>query len=543
MSAVFVLLLAVVIGAAAAVAGIAFIEGVNFFGGWFAAADFGVAAIFLPCAAGLCLAVISRFLPARHFLGLADMVLLVRRDIHHRFRAGLLSSLASFVALLGGASVGQYGAIAYLGGLLGVGVRRQLPANTAAACGIAAAIAAAFNAPIAGMVFAHEVVLRHYSLRAFTPVAVSAVVGYSVSVGVFAHPGFLQVESMTALHPAAVGLFVLLGLAYGVLATGYVRGIFWVADKTAKMSLFLRLPLAGLVTGLAVYALPELAGGDKGLLEAATRGLPGVAAGMLLALLVAKTAATAACLGGGFAGGAVSPTLVVGALAGLFFFRAADGLIALLPGSVPVSAVVLCGMMAMTAPVLGAPLAGILLVMELSGNYLVAVFAVVSIAVAMQTSARLGGRSYYDEQLRRRGFDMRRRRDEWLLQTTKVGGLASSAAVVLPPAATAAAAVRAATDKRAEEIYIVDDGVYVGRLSLAAALAALAADDAATLGSVADKQSPQLADDDSVETAIEKAGKCAEKKPTGNGRERAICRHRREGRFVAISHPHSTGIS
>ena len=399
-AAVVVICLAVIIGVIAALLGIAFIEGAHALHGALVG-DAAWRLILPPVVAGIIIAFIGRALPSNTFYGLADMVLLVQHGVAHRLHHNILSALASFTALSGGASVGIYGPVAHLGGFLGGIIRGGLPHATAVACGVAAAIAATFHAPITGLVFAHEVVLRRTSLQSFTPVAIGAVVGYSLSKDILNRPAFLAAESMVSFHPSAVFLFALLGVLLGALARAYLYGIFWVAGKTHKIPLIYRLPTAGLAAGLLAAWIPDIAGGDNHLLKTVISGMPN---DNVWFLLIAKIAATILCLGVGFAGGIVSPTLVIGALLGLAIFEHAGSLINALPVSIPLSALALCCMMAFTAPTLGAPLSGTLFIMELSGSYSVTIAAVIIIAVAVQVSAKLGGHSYYDEQLFRRGY-------------------------------------------------------------------------------------------------------------------------------------------
>ncbi len=112
-------------------------------------------------------------------------------------RDGLKSSLAVIISMGSGASVGHYGPIAHLGTTIGSALTRVFQAthftgSIAIGCGAAAAIATAFNAPLAGIVFSHEVILRHYSLRSFAPIAISASTGYFMSHVVFERPLFLK---------------------------------------------------------------------------------------------------------------------------------------------------------------------------------------------------------------------------------------------------------------------------------------------------------------------------------------------------------------
>jgi CIC family chloride channel protein len=144
-------------------------------------------------------------------------------------RQSALTSLAAFLSLGAGASVGQYGPLAHMGAAIGSWTGRILRGDRSMgvisiACGCAAAISAAFHAPIAGLVFAREVVLRHYSLRAFAPIAVASILGYVVAHIVFKRVPLFRVEALTIASPLEYFLFIAIGITGAVLATAFMRG-------------------------------------------------------------------------------------------------------------------------------------------------------------------------------------------------------------------------------------------------------------------------------------------------------------------------------
>ena len=351
-----------------------------------------------PAGAGVICAIIRNRIGGT-FLGLADTMLAAQRGDSQPRRAAALSVIASFAAFGGGVSVGQYGPVGHLGGFVGGIFRRFWARGVGPACGVAAAIAAAFNAPVTGLLFACEVILRRYSAAIIAPVAVSAVVGWAVSVHVFNREAFLSIGDMRAFTPSDFLFFGFLGLIFGVLSALYLRAIF---ALSRRLSPFPALPLfaaAGAVCGLLWLLSPESSGGRELLRAAVEDDLPWTAA---LSIGAVKAAATILCLGAGFAGGIVSPTLVVGAMAGALFaaLAAATGVY-----DGPLFAPVVCGMMAFTAPTIGAPLAGILFVLELSGgNYPLTVTATLAVALSVSAAAKIGKGSYYEQQLRARGI-------------------------------------------------------------------------------------------------------------------------------------------
>ena len=402
--------LAALLGAAAALIAIAFFDGAGHIQQFFGLSDGGgwMLALLPPMAAVIC-AWLKAQMGGGRFLGLADTMLAAAQGGAQQWRTSLMSAAASFVAFSGGLSVGQYGPVGHLGGFVGGWFRRWWPPGVGAACGVAAAIAAAFNAPVTGLVFAGEVILRRSSARAFAPVAVSAVAGYLVSAAVFERPPFLPIGEMRAAIPSDVALFAAQGALFGWLSGWYLRAMFALSRKVAPIPTLPLFLAAGAVCGGLWWVLPSASGGRE-LLLAATAG--DFAGGWREALTIAavKAAATIVCLGVGLAGGVVGPTLAIGAVGGVAY-AAAAGAAGLYSG--PVFAPAVCGMMAFTAPVIGAPLAGILFVLELSGgNYPLTLSAILAVALSSLAAGTSGRGSYYEMQLRARGDSLPSRQED-----------------------------------------------------------------------------------------------------------------------------------
>ena len=399
------------IAAAAGLGCIAAFFGITFLEGATAAAQIiGVSGdgfslyslIFAPMAAGIVCGIV-RVVVKTPFCGLADTMLAAQRGDSQPWKPAIASVFASFTSFAAGASVGVYGPIGHLGGFVGGFFRHWQERGVGLACGVAAGIAAAFNAPVTGLLFAHEVILRHYSRRTFAPVAVAAVAGYMVSVGL-ARPAFLSIGDMPAITVANFAVFGVQGALFGALAAWYLRAIFALGKRLSPFSPLIVLPAAGLICGMLWFFAPNASGGRDLLALIVEDGLPG---GWREALFwgAIKTAATIICLGAGFAGGAVTPTLGIGALAGVLY-AALTSAIGVYDG--PFFVPVVCGMIAFTAPVIGAPLAGILFVLELSGgNYPLTVASSLAVALSISAAGRLGNGSYYEQQLHARGAEIK----------------------------------------------------------------------------------------------------------------------------------------
>ncbi len=430
------------------------------------------ATICVPAAGGLIVGVLHRYMPDRRPHGPPDIIRAAHlHDGRMPARAGFLSALTSAVSLGSGASVGQYGPLAHLGATLGSLVARidrnsRWMGTAGVGCGAAAAIATAFNAPIAGIVFAHEVILRHYSLRTFAPITVAATIGYVVANIVFERPPLFRVEAVSVkAAPEFLG-FVLIGVVGAFVAVLYMRAILYAGRVARALPLadWSKPMVAGAALGLAAIWLPDILGIGKETLRFAV--IDGAfAPGELAVLLAAKIAATALCIGFGFAGGVFSPALLIGSLFGALAGVCADPLLGGLRSDIAIYAI--CGMVAVTSAVIGAPLTAILIVFELTRNYDLATAAMVSVVFSNLVSYRIFGRSLFDVQLRAGGFDLASGRDRAILDLRPIAGYLSQDYTALPPDTPPADAKLRLVGDRRHEGYVIDaDGRYVGTVKL-----------------------------------------------------------------------------
>lgn len=383
-----------------------------------------------PAAGGLMIGLlVYRFLPGRRNHGVADVI---EAGALHSGRmsatTGLRAAVINAASIGVGASVGREGPAVHLGAWLGSWLAKRLrltPAlsRTLLGCGVAAAVAASFNAPIAGALFANEVVLRHYALKTFAPVVIASVAGTVVSRAYFGDfPAFIIAPHIIASlweFPAFAGL----GIAAGIVAAVFMHGIA-LSEKTARklpIPPWLRPAVGGLLIGAMALAFPQVLGIGYGATEAALAvAFP---LSVLIAVGVAKMAATAISLGFGFGGGVFSPSLVIGAMLG-----GAYGIVATLvfpdlssgPG-----AYTLVGMAAVAAAVLGAPISTALIIFEMTGDYALTVAVMVAVVVASVTTQQLYGRSFFMAQLERRGIDLKVGVERALLRTLKVSEVMS----------------------------------------------------------------------------------------------------------------------
>ena len=467
--------------------------------------------ILVPTIGGLVVGTLNQFIPEKRAHAPADIVRAVQGfEGHIPTRSGLLSTASSVISLGAGASTGQYGPLAHLGATLGSAIadideRRRWMGNVGIGCGVASAIATAFNAPLAGIVFAHEVILRHYSLRAFAPITVAAAIGYVIVNAGFERPPLFEIEHLSAARPVEFTAFALIGAAGALVAAAYMRAM-QLSTRLARASPiapYVRPMLAGAALGVAAIWIPEILGIGGETVRAVLAG-DLVASDRLLLLLVAKILATALCIGFGFAGGVFGPALLIGALFGAFAAGGAEWVLGELRAETVVYAT--CGMVAVISAVIGGPLTSILIVFELTRNYELATAAMVSVVFSNLVSYRIFGRSFFDVQLEDRGFDVSLGRDKVILGDRRVGDYLSRSYTVLAPRTPLSEVKRRLLSDPGREACVVDRrGRYAGTVTLAALMAweSNPVRKGGSAADIADTGTPRLYADTSLWTAME----------------------------------------
>ena len=446
--AITVLLVGLIIGTVTAFIAIAFVETVLWLNdvllvsayakvqSGFAFWQIALITISVPALGGLIVAwMISRAAPTKRPTGPPDVIQAVQlQSGMPDNKSGVVTSLAALISLGAGASVGQYGPMVYIGALIGNQTKRlnlAIPnlSTVSIACGVAAAIAAAFNAPIAGLIFAHEAIVRHYSMQSFAPATVAATSGYVVANVIFDRPPLFLIQPEEILQGSEFLLFALLGLCAAAISILYMRTIL----RTAKFARELNISplprglIAGVGLGLVTLWLPEITGVGQFTMRFAT--IDGAFSAFELGgLMLGKIALTAFCLGFGFVGGVFSPALVVGALFGGLFWTL---LSITMPDTLSsYSIYVICGMMAVTSPVIGAPLTTILIVFELTRSYDLAIASMIAVVFSNLVTYRFFGRSLFDHQLLMKGVDLSQGRDQARLSDMRVCDYAAEEAPI-----------------------------------------------------------------------------------------------------------------
>ena len=522
-------ILALAIGFTAAVGAIAFREGIDLvqrigfgFSGELVATQAGQLPwwqiILVPTLGGLLVGLLVKWLmPRGRPEGVAHVI--EAAALHGgrmSARAGFGAAVVSCVSLGVGASAGREGPVVHLGASLSALLARTLKlspplSRTLLGCGVASAVAASFNAPIAGVFFALEVVIGHYALRAFAPIVIASVTGTICSRMYFGDfPAFIiPNHEITSFFEFPA--FALLGVTSAVVAVIFMRSVAVAETMAARLPgpIWYRPAVAGLVVGALAIAFPQILGvgyeaTDGALNETLSSNWITSGFWLAVALIAAKTAATAICLGAGFGGGVFSPSLFLGAMVGCAFGMVATWLFPDLSSGH--SAYTLIGMGALAGAVLGAPISTILMIFELTGDYELTIAVMVATVIATLLTQAWFGRSFFSWQLEQRGIELHHGREGHMLRSTTVGELMHEDMEVVRQDAPLSEVRDQLRRSPMQKVFVTNqDGCLIGTITLHD-LDDLAFDTSKDANKTAEDfafiHAPVLAVDDDVDTAI-----------------------------------------
>lgn len=376
--------------------------------------------IVAPTSAGLLVGLINHYmLPGGELRGVAGVLSdLVERNARINPKQLTTETIGTALSAGSGASLGREGPTVALGAVISsmIGNRLGLPEQhmrTLIGCGVAGGIAASFNTPIAGVLFALEVILADYAIATFSPIVLSAVVATVITRAelgnypAFTIPNYSLISAWEI--PAYIGIGAICGLISVVLikSLGPARTLFASLVKDRRF----RPAFAGLLIGLIGLALPQVMSIGYGTVESMLlEGVDPVIMGATLPLaaflaivLIGKLLATVISFSGGFSGGLLGPTLFLGAAAGALFGGIAHDIAPAYSESYGAYALVACG--ALTAASLQAPITMILMVFELSGDYHIMVPLMAACIVATLVKRMFGRESVFTESLAERGIE------------------------------------------------------------------------------------------------------------------------------------------
>lgn len=329
----------------------------------------------------------------------------------------VVKSLASAIAIGSGAAVGREGPIIQIGSALGstLGQVVRMPPGQRiilVAAGAGAGIAATFNTPIGGVMFAIELMMPEVSVRTFLPVALAT--GTATFIGRFffgPEPAFMVPALVPLSADATSGitlcLYALLGAVTGVAAAGFVRGLHLAEDLFDKIKgRYTRHMLGMLLVGILIYALQRrfghyyVEGVGYATVQAILLGQL-AAAGLLLLLFLCKVLATSVSLGSGSSGGIFSPSLFMGATIGGAFAAALSALH--LPLAINIPSFAMVGMGAMVGGGTGAAMTAVTMIFEMTRDYGIVLPMILAVALSVGVRRLLSRENIYTMKLFRRG--------------------------------------------------------------------------------------------------------------------------------------------
>lgn len=325
-------------------------------------------------------------------------------------RVAVVKAFASALCIGTGGSVGREGPIVQIGSALGssIGQWLRVPSGRLVlmvACGAAGGISATFNAPIAGVVFGLELILRAFTAEAFGVLVLASVTANVIARAIVGEDTILDLPHFSLGSPAELPLYALLGVLAGVVGWAFARFLYVVEDACDAVwrgPEWLRPAVGGLLLGGLLLALPQMYGVGYPVLQTGITG--GYALGFLLVLALGKAVATSLTIGIGGSGGVFAPSLFVGGTAGTAFGLAVH---ALLPGlDLSPGAFGLVGMAAVFAGAAHAPITAVLIVFELTGDYAIILPLMAAVALATGVSHLVSRENIYTLKLIRRGVDI-----------------------------------------------------------------------------------------------------------------------------------------
>ena len=352
-------------------------------------------------------------------------------------RRGFASAAASLVTLSSGGSTGREGPVVHMAAVLSTVVCRFIRADGITGrdllgCAVAAAVSASFNTPIAGALFALEIVLRHFAVHAFAPIVIASVAGTVINRLAFGDVTEFVLPAQNALNfYVELPAFFLLVLLCGIIAVILMRSIFWTEDlanhlqKKTGLPGFLRPAIAGVLLGLIAVQFPQIIGVGY---ETTTQALSGNLTFQTAVMIACvKVVAVAITMGGRMGGGVFSPALMLGALTGLAFGIVATSLFPNVSGEGSLYA--LAGMGAVAAAVLGAPISTSLIVFELTGDWQTGLAVMVAVSMSTAVASKLVDRSFFLTQLERRNVHLAAGPQAYLLATFRVATVMREAGI------------------------------------------------------------------------------------------------------------------
>lgn len=404
----------------------------------------------------------------RPFESVADSIYLAHKANNETdVKVGFVSTIAAFFSASGGASIGQYGPLVHFGTTIGAWLKQKIPLNFTPdlyiGAGVAASISSGFGAPLAGLIFAHEAILRHYSHKSILAIATASGISYALSTAIWGDTNLIKVSSddFNLLLILMISFFA--GPIFGLIAIIYMRALLLFAKlaSSPKLNLISKYFFGISSLSLIGHFVPEVMG-----LGSETVGLVidfQYSMLLLVVILFGKILATSISLNFGFFGGVFSPAILVGASAG--------ALVSLILINVGIledfqQALVISGIAAVAGSVIGAPICMVIIVLELTNSYAFALSSLVGLAISVGYVQVRFGSSYFDVQLLNRGIDISDGRTGLFMTETDILEFSDMTFVTVQDTDTVAQAVKIMSENNQSELIVVDEkNNFLGKIN------------------------------------------------------------------------------
>ena len=400
------------------------------------------------------------------FQSVSDSIYLAHKANNETdLKVGFISTFAAFFSASGGASIGQYGPLVHFGTTLGAWLKKTVPFNFTPdlyiGAGVAASISSGFGAPLAGLIFAHEAILRHYSHKSILAIATASGISYAVSTGIWGDTNIINVSSENFNLLLILVISFLAGPIFGLIAILYMKSLLFFAKLASsdKLSVFFKYLIGVLSLSIIGHFMPEVMGLGaetvSGVLNSSYTLI------FLVIILIGKILATSISLNFGFFGGVFSPAILVGAAAGAVVstFLVTVGIFEDFQ-----QAFVISGIAAVAGAVIGAPICMVIIVLELTNSYAYALASLVGLAISVGYVQVRFGSSYFDVQLLNRGIDISDGRTGLFMTETDILRFAETNFHTIEESETVESAVSLMSKIDQSELIVVNQsGEFIGK--------------------------------------------------------------------------------
>ena len=420
--------------------------------------EFIIFIFILPFFAGLIVGFIRKYASDKRWHGPPDVILAAHSEKNPLdIKSGFLTSFSSIISISAGGSVGQYGPLVHFGATIGAEIN-NLFKNKASyeiliGAGVASAISSGFGAPLAGLIFAREVILRHQSMASFAPILVASVVSYLFTKNIFGLDPIFEgsVGEINSLYDFP--FFIIAGIICGFVSIIYMNGLTHSKyfPKMSYINPILQPAIAGLICGVMSIYLPQVIGLGTSAIQSMILG--NVDFVYAIYFLIFKLLLTIICLRMGLIGGVFAPALFLGASLGVILGYIFQNF----STTLDLNLLTVASMSAFASCVIGGPVANMMIILELTSDYQATLVAGVSIVFASLISYKIIGQSVFDKVLLNKNVNLKIGRENIKLQQIKVSEISHKDYCYLKPNYTVEKSINEMIKLKKSESYMIDE--------------------------------------------------------------------------------------